>query len=803
MFPIPNYLKNIINLVYDGPIHCKDRSIQPHHNKIHKLAEKILTKPNNVSEQEWIQLAEEIHFIPNESIKTDLINKLGEATKGILNPKDPTFKKIQPQWNNFWGQYEKMVKLFPEKDQDSAFLKSMTTTLSNLEESKIALLNKIIAGVPEHQRKTTFAALSKYISDIKSSTLSEIANLPPSLIQQMEDNSMLEQLISIPEEEQASGFQAIEELLKNAQNSQDKGIIIEIVSKLSKTDKEKIVEMVNQYPIANLTPKKKMDILLGIFLYPDLSSIQKMSNKQKLEIVKQAQKLRISQKDQAVITIKKAKPFIRSAMSPSEISEILDIVKDAPFIQSTISLSQVAKVSSSFDSLTEDQRKFFLYISLVIVIMKSYGNQDSEMILQDALPFINKEMPPSQIAEVCSLMASIPKDKRKAVMEEAQELLPHPIHWSDPMIVLYILTKTPSALRAECLKELKSQLPTETPIVEKMSRFLELASAKKIQNFSHLMKYKESPEMEEDFENMTIGPEFLLENKVPMPNDSLFANTDLIVFNDNVKALPLNGIRKSELEEIENLAQKIFSGKANLTINSENPQFQKDVQGYIITLLTRPLGRKLIKKVLENTNLPSLPIKPGEDFSFNISEISIMPTSELKQVFYRGLNANAQIKIYPMPNFLILGHELIHASRFPKDIKMMKHKDSDYGDKEEKLTITGTTKDLQLPDSLLTESSPQKMINFDEKWDEDIEKSVFNEDNFDLLNERNLNAQFTDSKNVFYPRSDHNGHLGSPLQIQDPIQKAYAKLETHIKSTLEKASTPTKNYNTLLASLLE
>jgi hypothetical protein len=798
MIPTPHYIKNIINSIYNGPSPCADRSLKPHHNQICELAEKILKSPESAKEEDLIDLAEQLHFIPSKGIKAEFKKKLDDATKGILNSNDEIFNEIQPKWNEFWKDYNHLINNFPVHDQDPELLKSLTAILPDLRKDQIKFLDQLLLAHPPNQRKEIFFILSKYLHCLNTramnillsqelailqqfgslanenwtgneinSTLSIITTAPP-LVKKLFESGiskefLLKCLMNIPQDERSLGFQVMEKLLENAKDDFDKKVILEIVSQLSREDKTKIVDLVEQYPIKDLK-RKMMGVLMGVFFYPNLISMSTMKKVYKVQITNIALGLKRKYGHEAIDIIKDVKPLINDRRSlPDDVHRAVENVLSKRAINKAIQELEGQIPPSVIEELIIDQ-----------------GQEAALPIFQDAKPFIKKGMSPTDIGEVFSLLASIPRDKRKIVACQAIEFAgKRP--WTDLMTVLYILTKTPNALRDECLNQLKAEHSEKGALSEKIVHYLTYVHTQQLEKFSNplLTPFKEL----DDFENpIEIEPESILAKTILIPSDSRFAKTDLIVFSDDVqKDLPLNGINKAEFNKMEQLAEEIFSGKAKIKIDPEHPQFQQDAEEYIITLLTRPLGRKLIKKVMENDDIKSLRIDLDLKSSLSIPhktnpELFIGLAPKSKRTIVQGLTQTGQVKSYHLPQFLALGHELIHASHFPHILETVKEVDRDYSNKEEKITITGFN-----------------------SFPEDGEADDIYDEGFDLLNERNLHAQFANSKNIFYPRINHNE--GRESEDKDLLKESYSRMEQKVMSHLFYLTDPQGVCNQILAKI--
>lgn len=244
---------------------------------------------------------------------------------------------------------------------------------------------------------------------------------------------------------------------------------------------------------------------------------------------------------------------------------------------------------------------------------------------------------------------------------------------------------------------------------------------------------------------------------LPLDENSIFSGTDLIVIHDSFEGtLPINGIKKNELERTEQLFKNIAEGKDKIFISEDS--FKTDAESLIKMLLTRNIGRKLIQKVLDNPFITKIEILAGERSQLQKTDIEGEFKLILNQFDKAGgpaLTPNGKLKIQTTPLHISLGHELVHASHLPNTLEnslpTFSHK---YHDLEEQLTITGLKKDLSLED-------PDSTI-----------------DNYDELNEWNITAAFTNNHDVYYPRFSHEGiSLNNALPLRADDIENYSELE--------------------------
>jgi hypothetical protein len=237
--------------------------------------------------------------------------------------------------------------------------------------------------------------------------------------------------------------------------------------------------------------------------------------------------------------------------------------------------------------------------------------------------------------------------------------------------------------------------------------------------------------------------DILQSNLIEMPSNSAFIGTDLMILKNDYKGtMPINGIKEEAFKEISALFEAICTNNSSLKIMSD-PSFSNKIEEAIKTLLTRELGRKLIRKIC-NFNNP-IRIGKGEDSRFvrSIDIINIDKQSLDNRIIVnvmdpdpRGnrrieLDGKQPVKAGFHPLFVILAHEMIHAVHYLEDPQMLEERseeeDEQYDTKEEKFTIEGF-------------------------WLNSHEQLIYDE-----LNERTLTGAFADKKQqIGYPRCDHS-----------------------------------------------
>ena len=232
---------------------------------------------------------------------------------------------------------------------------------------------------------------------------------------------------------------------------------------------------------------------------------------------------------------------------------------------------------------------------------------------------------------------------------------------------------------------------------------------------------------------------------------SVFQNTDLVVFKDSYQGpMPINGIKETDFKEIEKLFHSIKSGNTKLQISGDTDFSEKTLDS-IKTLLTRELGRKIVK-ILCTIPVP-LVLKSAKESGgegtrhVRSSNIIYLDHDDDSRGRWIGIDAQDTRLIAPFLPHVVLGHEMIHAIHYYRDISTPKNKstmDSEYDNLEERITITGLKDNLKMAEA----QTPPTM-------DMDIDDKPAKID-YDELNERNLSAAFA-KEGHWLARVGHGG----------------------------------------------
>lgn len=142
-----------------------------------------------------------------------------------------------------------------------------------------------------------------------------------------------------------------------------------------------------------------------------------------------------------------------------------------------------------------------------------------------------------------------------------------------------------------------------------------------------------------------------------------FENTDLVAFPDHYEGqLPKNGILSSEFPMIRALYFR-FIKKIYLDYNKEKYSeldavlFRKQIFRNIRTIMTRPLGRELIRRIDESLK-GILTIKAQDRFDYQ-SQGHVVGYAVTPEITYSEV-APGDIRSISDPSYMILIHEFIH-----------------------------------------------------------------------------------------------------------------------------------------------
>lgn len=379
-------------------------------------------------------------------------------------------------------------------------------------------------------------------------------------------------------------------------------------------------------------------------------------------------------------------------------------------------------------------------------------------IIENAKPFIRKGMNIYEVAEVVGLFQAIPATERPQVARLALKISGGVIDWKVSSALLHAIFLSKPEERELKVEQAENFFTKEMTGLQKALILLSL-------NNKDLIRRITSPHAV----NKSISENDFAWPSVPISSQSVFANTDLIIFKDDFKGiLPLNGIKEKELIESENLLNSILAGKKNIKIDERSQEFSDEIKGCFVTLMTRPIGRNLIRKVVQNPSIPILPIQPGKNCQLISTNEEIVA---LKMDIHEAITARStskESKSYKWPLYIVLGHELIHVSHFPNLQSSLSPSEGmeSYDNYEEQTTITGFKKN--------------KDTGGDEWFDDE---NFFKEDAFDPLNERNLHAAFANAEESFYPRFGHRGDKvrKNIISSSNPLEEGYQYIVSEIK----------------------
>lgn len=269
--------------------------------------------------------------------------------------------------------------------------------------------------------------------------------------------------------------------------------------------------------------------------------------------------------------------------------------------------------------------------------------------------------------------------------------------------------------------------------------------------YPHL--YKSIPNTTPETEDIEFYEELsskLDEQMVSIDKNDPFYQTDLIVFKDTYSGhLPLNGIREKDFKATKELFNKIASGNSNIKICSEESD-PDDVLANILILLSREVGRDLIKQVTEVGKVLIISIDECGDSSIKHGDgYSVMSFNPYASANIVNSPRDGRKFLTPSPGFITFAHECIHflhseGREYSKVKNSSPTMGKDYQNGEEQRTISGFIKNFA-PDFKSKET--------------DFETNDLVQDEYDSLNEHRFDSNFGLS-------SRHN-HLGAEYDYAD------------------------------------
>lgn len=279
---------------------------------------------------------------------------------------------------------------------------------------------------------------------------------------------------------------------------------------------------------------------------------------------------------------------------------------------------------------------------------------------------------------------------------------------------------------------------------------------------------------DQGLENLQGQIELACPKHLQLKESDPFFGENLLVFKDDYKGLmPLNGIRKSELDEFQNYYEKIFSGATPFVFEEDGKNLLEDsnnetlklIKKDIKSLMTRKTGRAIFDFLLNSKITQKITIlneKNGDSTHASIGPgnanicLNYGSDSDL-YVVKMDPKTGKKVNVFE-PTFLTLGHELIHAihliqlgmktfneqSKQPpttslqgtSTVEKMLH------NMEEQTTILGLRKNIEFKQSSESASTAS----------EDAEWADYEVLNYDDLNENSLLTQFG-----LLPRISHEG----------------------------------------------
>lgn len=291
---------------------------------------------------------------------------------------------------------------------------------------------------------------------------------------------------------------------------------------------------------------------------------------------------------------------------------------------------------------------------------------------------------------------------------------------------------------------------------------------------------------------------------VPIEPENPFYQHDVLVFKDSYAGLlPLNGMKEKEFLAI---SRKLTHLKAHNRIRglrlaemepnsseAERARYERKrelIFNDIVTLCTRKNGRQLIN-ILIDQNIPVNIVFLTEKHPTASCSFAITSLHDIRVDVYCNPDHRSELGIYGtnelmlIPNYIVLGHELIHAQHFITDSSSMRARKEEphktMHSMEEYFTILGWEIE---PGFLInqTKSAQKDDANSDEE--KDFTTSLDYTQLWDEKSENALRANFS-----LLPRS------------QNYYQGSVNTLETKKREFLEKAENESFDFKTACKAL--
>ena len=241
-----------------------------------------------------------------------------------------------------------------------------------------------------------------------------------------------------------------------------------------------------------------------------------------------------------------------------------------------------------------------------------------------------------------------------------------------------VITSKP---RVKALKVLLQSLPLKANIVDcKESAERKVEAERKVAASDDFADSSDFADIEEELARLTL----------PLPTDSPFHDTDLLIFKDTYAAhLPLNGLHPREYKAALRLYTRLTEGGIDI---KGSPAFQTLIKENFKALMTRRLGRVLLQKVCEAKDI-AIVEERRKGSNTLCTTVSINPDS----VCLFTYRSDGKKGFLSTPLYIVLAHELIHALNYLEEkskqiaerYKLEPTLHRDFKDLEEQLTITG------------------------------------------------------------------------------------------------------------------
>jgi hypothetical protein len=214
-----------------------------------------------------------------------------------------------------------------------------------------------------------------------------------------------------------------------------------------------------------------------------------------------------------------------------------------------------------------------------------------------------------------------------------------------------------------------------------------------------LEKYRELDGVKDGFEQEL---EKFSKWLVPISEASPLKESKLVVFDDNFTGmLPLNGITQTDFKKWEIIYEQIINNQTPIRFEKDDPDFQKSLHQAFLMIISRPMGRREIEKIIFQSSsdperlkivIKKTETEQTEAFPLTLDQGFILCINNQPHRIPTQLPTGEKILV-EIPFFSVLFHELIHISHFQQNLDAnLNEKPTlqlNFSNLEEQITITG------------------------------------------------------------------------------------------------------------------